>query len=204
MADILSLFGGSSDSIYDATVKECLDKRILIINDEINDDVIEAYIVQILKWNGEDKDIPEEKRSPIKIVINSPGGDAIVGMGLVDVITQSKTKVVAIGIGLVASAAFHIYISCHERYSFKNTIFLMHDGEIAIQNSSSKARDTMDFFETMEAQTKEHVLAHTTMDNAFYDKVWGSEFYMYPTKAKDFGVVDKIIGEDCDIDILFD
>lgn len=205
MADIMTLIGGcDGPSVYETTVKECLENRILILNDEINDDIIEAYIIQIFKWNMEDKGLPTDMRKPIRILINSPGGDAVVGMGLVDAITQSKTKVIGIGVALVASAAFHIYISCHERYSFANTIFLMHDGEIAIQNSSSKARDTMEFFERMEKQTKDHVVAHTKIDGEYYDKVWDSELYMYPEKAKELGVLDKIVGVDCDIDELFD
>lgn len=202
--DLVEVLGGASGSLYDETVKAWLEDRVLIVNQEISDDILESYIMYILKWNAEDKHKPEDVRKPIRIIINSVGGDMIVGMGLVDAILQSETKIIGIGVGLVASAAFHIYISCHERVSFKNTIFLMHDGEINIQQTTSKARDTMAFFEEMEKRVKQHVVSYTEMTEDYYDSHFKQELYLYADEAKKLGCVDKIIGDDVDIDYILD
>lgn len=202
--DLTEILGVGNCSIYDETVKEWLENRVLIINQDISDDILESYIMHILKWNAEDKHKDADARKPIRIIINSSGGDMIVGMGLVDAILQSETKIIGIGLGLVASAAFHIYISCHERVSFKNTVFLMHDGEINIQQTTSKARDTMAFFEEMEDRIKNHVLSYTEMTEEFYDGHFKQELYLYANTAKKLGCVDKIIGDDVDIDYILD
>lgn len=199
MADSISL----RDDLYEELKADYLDNRILIFNDEVTDDVLEDYIMYILKWNRQDQDIPVEKRAEIKIYFNSVGGDTFSGNNMADVIAASKTPVWGVGFGLVASSAYHIYLSCHERYAFKNSVFLQHDGEIAIQNSTRKAQQTMDFFNEMESRSKEFVLTNTNMEESYYDDNYDKELWMHADKAKEFGIVHKIVGEDCDLeDIL--
>lgn len=200
MADLMQLLGNGNDDLYTEIIKENLENRILIFNDEVNDCVIENYILNILKWNREDRDLPVDKRKDIVIYINSPGGNSIDGFNFVDVIMESKTKVVGVCFGLAASMGYHILLACHERIGFKNSILLQHDGEISIQNSTSKAKDTMKFFDSMEQRTKEYVLSRTKMTEEFYDKIYDQEYWMYAAEARDLGCIDKIVGEDIELD----
>lgn len=201
MADIMTLLGsGCTDDLYTEIIKENLENRVLVFNDEVNDSLIENYILYILKWNREDKDIEPSKRKKITLILNSPGGDCMIGFGgMVNCIEQSITPIVAVGMGLVASMAFHIYITCKERFAFKDSIFLLHDGEQSAQSSGGKFKDIAKFFENMDNRTKQHVLKYTSITEDFYDNHSDREFYMYADDAKTFGCVDKIIGEDCDI-----
>ena len=202
MADLMTLLSGNDD-LYTEIIKENLDQRILVLNDEINDAVLENYILYILKWNREDKDIPVDKRKPITIYINSPGGSSMDGFNLCDTIMQSITPVKTVCFALAASMGYHIFIAANERIAFKNSVFLQHDGEICVANSRSKAKDTMKFFDNMEERTKQYVLERTKMSEEFYDKIYEQEYWMYADEAKALGVVDKIIGVDCFIeDIL--
>lgn len=202
MSDLLlPLLGGNNDDLYTEIIKENLKKRVLIFNDEVNDNLIENYILHIFKWNREDKDIDPSKRKKITLIINSPGGDCMIGFGgMVNCIEQSKTPVIAVGIGLVASMAFHIYIACKERYAFKDTVLLMHDGEQSAASSGGKFKDIARFFENMDNRTKQHVLKYTNIDEEFYNDHQDREFYIYADDAKELGCVDKIIGVDCDLD----
>lgn len=200
MAEIMQLLGNGNDDLYTEIIKENLENRILIFNDEVNDCVVENYILHILKWNREDRDLPIDKRKDIFIYINSPGGNSIDGFNFVDVIRGSKTRVVGVCFGLAASMGYHILLACHDRIAFKNSILLQHDGEISIQNSTSKAKDTMKFFDSMEQRTKDYVLSRTNMTEEFYDKIYDQEYWMYANEAKELGCIDKIIGEDVDLD----
>ena len=49
-------------------------------------------------------------------------------------------------------------------------------------------------------KTKQHVLKYTKMTEEFYEEHIDREFYMYEDEAKELGCVDKIIGEDSDLD----
>ena len=203
MAEIALPLMGQGDDLYDEIIRENLSKRILIFNENVTDAVIENYILYILKWNREDKEagIPKESRRKITLIINSAGGDAFSGFNFVDCISQSTTPIRAICMSMAASMAYHIFICCPERYAFQNSVLLQHDGELTLQNSTSKVRDTMRFFEDMERRTKEHVLKYTKMTEEFYDSHYDQEYWMYANdKGKELGCVDYIIGEDCILD----
>lgn len=81
MAELMALLVAGNDDLYTEIIKENLANRVLIFNDEVNDSLIENYILYILKWNREDKDIEPSKRRKIKIILNSPGGDCMIGFG---------------------------------------------------------------------------------------------------------------------------
>lgn len=202
--DLKSILDTTGDStFYDEVIRDYYNNRILLLNDDISDNLIENCIIYILKWNQCDKGLSTKDRKPITIYINSGGGDSIIAMQLVDVIKASMTPIKVVGMSLVASAAFHIFIAGHERVCFNNTIFLMHDGDVTISNSTSKAKDTMKFIEELDNRYKNHVLSSTSMTEEFYDAHYDIEFFFFGNKAKEYGVVDKIIGEDCTMDYIY-
>lgn len=202
MPDLLEavIGGGNQMTTYEELYREYLADRVLFLNAEIDDNVIEDYVMYILKWNKEDKNLPVDNRKPIRIFISSPGGSAFSANVMVDVIMQSKTPVYGIALDLVASAAYIIYLACHERYSLLSASFLQHEGDITIENSRSKFKQTAEYFNEMEQRSKEFILSRTAMTEEFYDSVYEQEMWMLPTKAKQLGVVHKIIGVDCDLD----
>jgi len=177
-------------------MKENHDNRILIINQDISDCLVEDCMLHILSWNRDDKDIPKELRKPIKIYFNSQGGDVMISAALISLIEESVTPIWGVNIGLAASAAYQIYLSCHRRISLKNGIFLQHDGSVSVSTSGNKARNVMDFFNSLDELFKTHVLGRTTMDEAFYDKMYDQEFWFMAEQGKDLGVVDEIVGVD--------
>lgn len=200
MPDFNILDAGNMSTIDEEVIQEYLDKRVLILNQGIDDEIIEKYILRILSWNLEDMDIPKEKRKPIHIYVNCCGGDVFSGLNFIDVIQSSVTPIYAVGFSFVASMGFLIYIACDKRYAFKNTTLLMHDGDISISNSSSKAKDTMKFVDNMELREKEHVLRCTKITEEFYDEHYNNETFMFANEeAKELGCVDYIIGEDVTI-----
>lgn len=199
MEFLLPATGSSQMSTYERLFEEYIDNRILVFNDEVDDNVIENYIMYILKWNMDDRDLPADKRKKIVMLISSPGGNSFSANIMIDVIIQSITPIVSIGLDLVASAAYLIYLACHERYSYGSTAFLQHEGDMTIENSRSKFKNTATFFEEMDTRTKNFILSRTNMTEEFYDKMYEQEFWFFAQKGKELGVVHKIIGEDCTI-----
>lgn len=189
--------------VYDELMKYYTDKRVLIVNKDIDNSVIESYAIRILRWNDEDKNIPSDKRQPITILIHSCGGDLFSTLFLIDIIKQSETPICTVGMGLVASAAYYIYINGHDRLAFENTVFLQHDGTISIADSNSKVKDFMAFNDLMEERIKESILTQTKIDSDFYDKTFDKEYYFFADKGKELGVVDKIIGQDVKLADIF-
>ena len=103
------------------------EERICWIDDKIDDDAI-GLVRNILRWNMEDRGIAPEKRQPIKIYINSPGGLLTTTFAICDAIRMSKTPVWAINVHEACSAAALIFITCHRRAACENAYFLLHLG----------------------------------------------------------------------------
>lgn len=194
--DLDSIINGNDNGPFDKLYADFLQNRILIFNQDVDFRIIEDAVAWIIQWNIEDLCLSKKDRKPITIFIHSWGGDPLSANSLVDTIQTSETPIRVVGLGFIASAAYLIYLSADERYAFKNSVFLQHDGEINLENSSGKAKDTMAFFDEMNERIKQYILDRTTMDEKVYNKNEGREFYMYAEEAKEYGIVHKIIGED--------
>lgn len=180
---------------------EDLEGRRLYINFGIDDMVIESIVYQIMRFNRQDKGKPIEDRVPIKLYINSPGGDVTAGYGLIDAIITSKTPVWTINQAMCASMGFLIFIAGQRRYSMPHAEFLMHDGQNMAYGSTAKMKDRMDFeLGELEQMTKNYIINRTKISSDLYDEKYRVEWYFLPPKAKEVGVIDYIVGEDCDID----
>lgn len=178
-----------------------LDERRLFINMGIDETIIDSIVYHILRYNRLDKGLKPEDRKPIFLYINSPGGSVVDGYGLIDVIQNSITPVYTINQALCASMGFLIFLAGHKRYSMQRSEFLMHDGSTAGWDSTAKMKDRMDFeTKQLEQMTKEYIMSRTTIDDALYNEKYRVEWYMLPEEAKQHGIVDYIVGTDCNLD----
>ncbi len=158
---------------------------------------IVEYIMSI---NRADAGIPIEDRRPIRLYINSPGGDVTEGFALVSTIELSKTPVWTINVGEWCSMAFLIGITGHKRLSLPNMTFLMHEGTSFAGGSASKMQDRAKFDERFQSEViKKHILRHSVMDSETYDAQERVEFYMLPEDALKYGFIDEVV---TDIDTI--
>ena len=152
----------------------------------------------ILEYNR--KDFGKSERKPIKLFINSPGGDLTEGFALIDAIKLSKTPIYTINVGQWSSMSFLIGIAGHRRFSFPHATFLLHDGFSGALGSSNKVQDRVKFEERFENEVvKTHVLTHSNMKSAEYDALARVEYYLLPKDALERGFIDEII---TDIDTI--
>lgn len=153
-----------------------------------------ATIVEnIDRFNREDSGLLIEKRKPIILYINSPGGDVTEGFSLVDRIAESETPVYTVNTGQWSSMAFLIGISGHKRLAYPSSTFLLHDGSSYVSGSSNKVYDQAKFVERFEKEiVKPHILSHSKLSSKEYDAKSRVEWYMFATEAKKYGFIDEI------------
>lgn len=171
-----------------------LSRREIYINFPIDDELLDVC-VEIINWNKEDyeNNIPVEQRKPIKIFINSVGGDLEITMNLLSVIEASKTPVYTIGMAKCYSSGGLILLSGHKRFIFENTCFLLHDGYFAVGGGSAKVQDTIEFNNKCEKKIKSIVLKKTNISEDEYQAKYRSDWYMTSEEIIEYGVADKII-----------
>lgn len=196
--DIEKLIGSDLNSIF--YLKD-LKQRKLFLESDVEQCTVSDIVKNILQYNREDENegIPTEERKPILLYVVSNGGDVDAGFELIDAIRVSKTPVYTINLGYQYSMGFLIGIAGHKRFAMPNAKFLMHDGSSFVYDSSSKVKDRIKFEEQVEARTKAFILSRTKITDEVYDSKLRTEWYMLADEAKENGVTDYIIGEDCEI-----
>lgn len=196
------LLGGNTglDELVSEIVKANYSNRRLIINADIDDGLLESICLYILKFNAEDKNIPVEKREPIWIILNSAGGSVTFGMGLLDCIKNSITPVYCLVIGIAASMASYIPMVCNNSYIMPNGVICIHDGQTGIIQTSRKANDTMNFYNSCDERLHNIILETTNITEDFLEDIADREYYIFSEKAKELGIVKNIVGVDCTLD----
>lgn len=105
-------------------------KRYLLINQSITEDGLTEFIKEIHKANLYDDEqefkLKNYTRKPIKIVIESFGGECYSGMSLVNTIRTSKTPVHTYCYGKAMSMGLTIYSVGHKRFATSDTTFMQH------------------------------------------------------------------------------
>lgn len=190
---------GFADSIYNTFLED----RKIIINDVIDSNLIERVVLQILKFNAEDKGVPVEEREPITLLISSPGGEVISGLGVIDAIKNSKTPINAIVLTCAYSMAFLIFIACHKRYMMPSASLLLHDGSTAMTGSANKVKDLQQFYDKLDSKLKDVIIKNSKITAKEYERNKDRELYLFPEEAIKKGLCDGIIYKDIDIDDIF-
>lgn len=185
------------------TYDKFLEERHIIVNDIIDDNVFESLTMQIMNFNMEDRGVSPIKRQPIVLHINSNGGSVNSGLSVINAINQSITPIYAVCWNACSMAAY-IFISCHKRFAFKNSILLFHDGSTMLSGTSSKVKDTMAWYNNLEERLDNIVLMNSLVTEDEYYAKRRDEWYMFGDEAKEKGFVDSIIGEDSNIESFLD
>ena len=105
----------------DALMEKMLETRSVLISGEIDKELAERVVRQLLLLDALGDD-------PIRVFIDSPGGDADAGFAVYDMIRYITPKVYTIGMGLVASAAAIILLAApvDRRIGLPNSNYLIH------------------------------------------------------------------------------
>lgn len=175
---------------------QLLDKRTIVFNTEIDEDVIESVYLPM-------KDFEEdESQRPVKLILNSPGGSVTDGFFLADYISQYKKPLHIYVTGYAASMAAILLAAGGKnenvtRFCYPSSYALIHDGYIALQASESKtAADIMDFNRKVDDNIRDFIIKNTNITPEMYDAQARKQWFIFPDEMKELGLIDKIVGRD--------
>lgn len=154
-------------------------------------DSVNSYI-QFFNRIDQEKKIDVNKRTPIKIYIDSNGGNLEACFTIIDAITMSKTPVWTINIGKAYSAGFFIFITGHKRFAYPNSSFLFHEGSTGIYQDANKFKNYADFYKQQLERLRAITLKHTQIEPEEYDKHVKDDWWFNVDEALKYGVTDKI------------
>ena len=153
-------------------------------------------VEHIFDCNRLDEGIPVEERKPIRLYINSPGGNVTEGFALIDAMELSKTPIYTINLGEACSMAFLIGITGTKRFSLSSATFMMHEPSGLTVGKFSDMADQVAFNQRYGKKViKTHVMKHSKMSPSKYASVSTKNFFMLPCDALKYGFVDEIVGD---------
>jgi len=119
---------------------------------------------------------------------------------MIDIIKQSKTKVVGINMGIAQSAGAFIYLACHERLTMPKAGFLLHRGSGKFGGSYDEIICQVMEYQRQMAELEKYVMENTKIDEETFADNFGTEWFISAKDAVDFGIAHKII---TDIDEIY-
>ena len=173
--------------------------RIFWVDGEINDTLLDL-VKMIMRCNREDKDKPIKDRTPIKVFIDSPGGDVCALWTTMKAIEISKTPVYTINYCTAFSAAADLLASGHKRYALPGTSVMVHSGSCMFGGTMEQAENMKKHFDKLGKKVTDYFLTHTKVDPKAFKKKAPSDWYMDEDDALQNGLIDEII---TDIDSIY-
>lgn len=169
-------------------------ERIFYLDDEIDDETTQLSKT-ILRINQEDKGIEPEKRRPIRIFINSIGGDVQVLWSLINVMLLSKTPIHTIAYCNALSAAAILLIAGHKRYAIPGSAILIHSGSCSLNGDVEKVESAKRFYDNLSKKVNAFILERTNISEKELKKKSSSDWYLTAEEALNYHIVDKLVDD---------
>jgi ATP-dependent Clp protease protease subunit len=175
--------------------------RVLVLSGDIDDKMVTPLIHMIVEINEEDamltKTIKEYNPEPIKLIVNSSGGECYAGLALIGAMEMSNTPIQTFAVGKAMSMALFIVAAGDERYAHRMTTFMYHEiADWNIGKLESQKRQ-MKESERLQRMMDEFLMARTLIKPAKIrkDKDELTDWYFDAKEALDLNVIDYVIAK---------
>lgn len=173
--------------------------RKFILSGEVNDSIVKELINNILEINEHDN--REEKikenyyREPIYLYINSFGGSVYAGLGLIDIMTASKTPVYTVCIGNAMSMGLIILLSGKKRFIGRNSTIMCHGVSAMTLGKTPEMSEDLEEFKRLELLLTDIIVENTKIKrNKIEDIIEKKQNWFIPAKeALKLGIVDDYL-----------
>lgn len=138
---------------------------------------------------------PKEKAlDPITLLLNSNGGDVYEALGIIDYINTLSVPVNVVARGRAMSAAAMI-LCCGTgiRAASLSTTIMVHEASAEIMGKSADIKANADHIDELEEDFYRMMASKTKNNEEFWRKACRKDFYMSAEKAKELGLIDKVI-----------
>lgn len=184
--------GGQPDPL----LEKMMETRTIILSGEINKELAERVVRQLILLEAQGD-------GPIKMFIDSPGGDADAGFAIFDMIRFIKPEVYAIGMGLVASAAAIILLAvpADHRIALPNSHYLIHQPLSGIRGVATEIEIHAREIEKLRLKINELISEETGREIAKVEKETDRDYWLNAEEAVEYGLVSKVIRTRIDLGI---
>ncbi|OGZ63701.1 MAG: ATP-dependent Clp protease proteolytic subunit [Candidatus Staskawiczbacteria bacterium RIFCSPLOWO2_01_FULL_40_39] len=177
------------ERVYDI-FSRLLEERIVFLAGPVTDLNANVVIAQMLYL------VSKDPKRDIKLYINSPGGSVTAGLAIYDTMQYIKCPVSTICIGLTASMAAIILASGTKgkRFALPNAEILLHQVMGGAQGQATEIEITAKQIVKIKGSINQILSKHTGQPIDRVEKDTDRDFYMTAQEAKEYGLIDEVIG----------
>ena len=138
---------------------------------------------------------------PIRMYIDSPGGDVEAGFAIFDMIRFINAPVTLIGMGLVASAAALILLAVpkERRLALPNSQYLIHQPMSGIKGVATDIEIHAQELAKTRAKLNKIISDATGKDIEQVTKDTDRDYWLNAEEAISYGLVDRIVSKRADV-----
>jgi ATP-dependent Clp protease, protease subunit len=183
--------GERAYDIYSLLLKE----RIVVVGGPIDDNVSNVTIAQLLYLSSQDN------HRPIQMFIHSPGGVVYAGLAIYDAMQTIQAPIHTFAVGLTASMGTVLLAAGEQghRYALAHATIHMHPAGGGAQGYTEDVRVAFREQERLQAQNFTLLAKHTGRAVDEIEQAFERDRHMQALEAKEFGLVDEILGDINDI-----
>lgn len=165
-----------------------LKTRQILLSGEVNKALAEKIVRQLLVMEA-------DSGQPIRIFIDSPGGDVDAGYAIFDMIRFVKAPVYCIGMGLVASAGALILLAADKsrRVAMPNSRYLIHQPLSGIRGVATDIEIHAQELEKIKAKINQVISQETGKPLDQVAKDTDRDYWLSATEALDYGLVSTVV-----------
>ncbi|MDR2596618.1 MAG: ATP-dependent Clp protease proteolytic subunit [Treponema sp.] len=174
----------------DVLTGKMLKTRTILLSGEIRKGLAEKTIRQLLLMEATGDD-------PVRIFIDSPGGDADAGYAIFDMIRFIKPPVWTIGMGLVASAAAIIQLAApkERRVGLPNSHYLIHQPLSGIRGVATDIEIHAKELEKLREKINRLIADETGNPFEQVEKDTDRDYWMNASEAVNYGLISRIVSK---------
>jgi ATP-dependent Clp protease protease subunit len=177
---------------YNDTYIKLSKDRIIFITEEINKQLSSDLSALLLHYDNENDE-------EISLYINSPGGDVFALTNIYDVIQMIKSPIRTVCLGRCSSAAAVILAVGEKgrRAAMRNSKIMIHGMQARFPMPGQNVSSSKNLFQFMRG-TNDNIMSilarHTGQEMEKVRKDCERDLYFSAKEAKDYGLIDEIIG----------
>jgi ATP-dependent Clp protease protease subunit len=164
-------------------------ERIIILGTPINDQIANLTVAQLL-WLAS-----EDSTKPIRMYINSPGGQVYSGMAIYDTMQQLECPVSTVAVGFTASFGTILLTAGTKgmRYALPNATIHLHQPLGGAQGQASDIAIQAQEILRLRTDLNQILSHHTGQTIERIQKDTDRDLYMTAEQAKEYGLIDEVL-----------
>lgn len=148
--------------------ERALDFGTLLIGTRIDEDSL--YTVYHTLSQMIERRLRQAQPDPIRVTINSPGGDAFLGLAIAKMLAEAPVPVFTKVVGVAASAAAVIFLGGHKRSVAPGSRLMFHDSWVYTFSATAEHnRRQADLHESLDKEMVDFICERTGLSREFVE-----------------------------------